>query len=76
MSVLIAYSVYYMCHCPVGPNNGGSSGLGTISCSIRYSFGIQVQEFVQSVKYTSTSIVPADGIKMIAQKLSWLAWGG
>lgn len=29
----------------------------------------------QSTKYTNTSIVPADGIKMIAQKLSWLAWG-
>lgn len=67
----------YMCYCPVGPNNGGSSGLGTMLYHRIFFWDLprKVQEFVQGTKYTSTSIIPADGIKMIAQKLSWLAWG-
>lgn len=47
MPVVIAYSVYCMCDYPVGPSKGGSSGLGTINWTIRYSFEIQVQDFVQ-----------------------------
>jgi hypothetical protein len=78
MAVVIANGVYLYVSLPHRAD-GGSSGLCTINCTEYHGmfFFNQVQEFVQSTKYTSTSIVPADGIKMITQKHTeaFFVWG-